>query len=670
MSATEPSIVRKIADLGWRIAACLPGHAYLARAFYRRGNALLEAQRPLDALANYDCALRLRSDYADAHYNCGLALQHMGQAAAAIASYDRALAIKPDDCEALNNRGNALLDLHRPDAALASYDRAIAIKADYADACVNRGNALRDLTRPQDAVASYDRALAIDPGHADALYNRGNALGDVGQLDAAIASYRQAIATIPDSSEARWCLVMAWAAKLAVVPDDIDAAKARAEFMRGLRELEDYFDSRQLDGAHFIGVMTPFSLAYHESNHRDLLIAYGRLCAKLMQRWHDKQPVAYVPIAPDSVVVKVGIVSAFVRDHSVWHAIVKGWIRQFDPAVIEVHVFCLSLHTDGETEIAKSLAASFTYGKHGLGEWVAAIADKRPDILIYPEIGMDPMTAKLASLRLATTQMTTWGHPETSGLPTIDYYISAAALEPPRQRENYSEKLIMLPNLGVYHEQVPVEAGKPDLARMGIRLDVPMFVCAGAPFKYAPRHDYVYVEIARRLGACQFVFFTWQVPALSELLKNRLIAAFAAAHMNYSDYVVFVPWQSKREFYGLMNCADAYLDTLGFSGFNTTLQAIECNLPVAAYDGRFMRGRLASGILRRMGIEDLIARNVEDFVRLVVRLGQDAAFRHRMRERMRETQGLLFDDVSAVHALQVKLVELAGTNRAGTATAV
>lgn len=72
----------------------------------------------------------------------------------------------------------------------------------------------------------------------------------------------------------------------------------------------------------------------------------------------------------------------------------------------------------------------------------------RLDVLIYPEIGMDKLTTKLASMRLAPVQVASWGHPETSGLPTIDHYLSAQGLEPEGVGEHHTERLVLLPQLG------------------------------------------------------------------------------------------------------------------------------------------------------------------------------------------------------------------------------
>ena len=130
--------------------------------------------------------------------------------------------------------------------------------------------------------------------------------------------------------------------------------------------------------------------------------------------------------------------------------------------------------------------------------------------------------------------------------------------------------------------------------------------------------------------------------------------------MTFSDYSVFIPWQSTAEFYGLMKRADIFLDTIGFSGFNTAIQAVECNLPIVTKEGEFMRGRLASGILKRMGMHETIATNNEDYIQLVVRLAQDADFRQQVRQRMLAAQGMLYNDISSVRALEQALFEMAG----------
>src|SRR5476651_2493340 len=78
---------------------------------------------------------------------------------AALENYERALAIRPDIADALNNCGVILHALKRFDAAVASYDRALAVKKDYVEAFYNRGITFQALNRLDEALPSYDRVL-------------------------------------------------------------------------------------------------------------------------------------------------------------------------------------------------------------------------------------------------------------------------------------------------------------------------------------------------------------------------------------------------------------------------------------------------------------------------------------------------------------------------------
>ena len=427
--------------------------------------------------------------------------------------------------------------------------------------------------------------------------------------------------------------------------------------MGELAELNAWFDEDRVAlGYKAVGTSQPFYLAYQEENNRDLLFQYGTLCARLMKHWQDKQ--AFPSPVFTGGAIRVGIVSAHFYGHSVWDAIVKGWFQHLDRERFELHVFHVGSKQDEETGWAKARSASFTQGARDLKLWVKAVLEKQVDVLIYPEIGMDPMTVKLASLRLAPVQIAAWGHPETTGLPDMDYYLSAECLEPADAQNNYTEKLICLPNLGCHYHPEPFQSADPDLASLGIEGSVPFFLCPGTPFKYAPQHDHIFVEIANKLGRCQFVFFTHHQRGLSEKLHRRLEAAFAKADMNFNDYGRFIPWQEQAAFHGLLKRADVFLDTIGFSGFNTAMQAVECSLPIVTREGRFMRGRLTSGILQRMGMRELIAETEDEYVNLAVRLAQDAEYRLNIRQRIENSRSILFDDIAPVRALEDFLVNV------------
>lgn len=654
-------------------------------AHFALGLMLQQLGRLADATVSYRQALAFKPDYAEAHCNLGVVLQALGKLDEAAASYRRAIGLKPDFAAAHCNLGNVLQDRgqledaldcyrqalalqpelaeahcalanvyqkqDRAEEALASYRRALEIRPDYARALANMGNALQEQFRFAEAVASYRRALAIKADMAEAHLGLGHALKEQGEQNAAAASYRLALECRPAYVEARWAL--AFTPLPSVHSADDEPRDFRAAFSRQLEELDNYFGPTLIDeGYKAVGGQQPFYLAYQEDDNRELLSRYGALCHRLMLHWqqaHGYHPRR--PVAPSRI--RIGIVSKHFQDHSVWNALVKGWVQHLDREMFELHLFSLGARHDAETAFAKSLATTFVAGAHSLSYWVEAIIGREVGILVYPEIGMDEMTVKLASLRLAPVQVATWGHPETTGLPTIDYYISADGLEPASAEKHYSERLVRMPHLGCCYHPIPVTPAAPDLAGMGIDEGVPLLLAPGVPYKYAPRHDPVLVEIARRLGQCQLVFFTFdRRRELSHKFQVRLERAFAQAGLDFRDYGVFVPWMDRPSFHGLMRRADVFLDTIGFSGFNTAMQAVECGLPIVAYEGRFMRGRLASGILHRIGLSELVATRTEDYISLVVKLAHDRKYRQRIVKRMAESQNLLFDDLDPIRALE------------------
>jgi predicted O-linked N-acetylglucosamine transferase (SPINDLY family) len=254
-----------------------------------------------------------------------------------------------------------------------------------------------------------------------------------------------------------------------------------------------------------------------------------------------------------------------------------------------------------------------------------------------------------------------WGHPETTGLPTIDYYLSGRDLEPDGAEAHYTEQLIRLPNLGCHYARRADSPATPQIEGLDLQRDRPLLLCPGTTFKYMPQHDWVYAEIARRVGSCRFVFFSQQ-PQWTSLLRERLRAAFRDRGLDVDAHVSFIAWLAKPQFIGLMQQADVFLDTIGFSGFNTAMQAVECGLPIVTRRGRFMRGRLAGAILARMRMAGLIAETDEDYVRLVALLAGDAQYRQRVRQEMQAREQVLFDDLEPIRALERLLVGVCRTS--------
>lgn len=624
-------------------------------AKYQLGNVFAAQKNLVDAKTCFEQVLALHPRHAACLASLGNVSVLLGELGQAEDCYRQALAVDPDMVSALINLGNVLLGTGNFTHARIHYERVIVLQPESFDAHLGLGRACARLNLAAEARIGFEKALQLKPHAVVALHGLGNTLIDLGEHQAALDIYRQAVSVDAENAELQWLFTMAHVPALHPVIGS--ASQARAEFVSALQKLDEWFTgNREKQGYKIVGVLQPFLLAYHEEMNTKIIARYGSLCDRLMRHWPDSERFSSTRRAVAKVrngdKIRVGFVSAHVHDHSVWNALVKGFVRHLDRTKFDVQVYYLGAHVDQETNWAIDKADYFEHGLGSWQHWAERISNQNPDMLIYPEIGMHAATAKLASLRLAPVQAASWGHPETTGLPTMDYYVSAEYIEPPDAQDYYTERLEKLPNLGCLVEEGKTESIRPDFAAMGVEASVPLLLCPGVPFKYLPENDHVLVDIARRLKQCQFIFFTHRLAGLSMRLKERLSAQFAAAGLNADKFIVFVPWQNKAAFHGVMKHCDVFLDTIGFSGFNTALQGLECGLPIVTREGRFMRGRLGSGLLRRIGLSEFAAQSNNDYVDIAENLASDKWLRIATQDRIKANCGKLFGDLEPVRALE------------------
>jgi protein O-GlcNAc transferase len=619
-----------------------------------RGNALKGLNKNQEAINAYQQALSLRPNYAEALSNQGVIVLEEGSPQKALPLFEKAIQANPNLAVAFNNLGNALTQLDLYQDAFQCFERALQINNQYLEACLNFGNCLKRAKQISAAIDCYQHALKINSDDAQTYYLLGEIYYDTGDADLAKTYLAKSLDLNPKNIEAQFALVISQIPK--VYKSKQELQDSRNTFASQLNALEGIAIEREVAGKieNILG-KHPFYLAYQDEDNAHLLSQYGVICveyAKSIQ--HSIAKPAVTVESPQKI--KIGIVSKYFCKHPVWDAITRGWVARLNPDQFEVQLFNTNGVEDAETEYAKTNAANYINCGSSIQRAAQVIAKQNLDALLYPEIGMDTTSKALACLRLAPIQIASWGHPETTGLPTIDFYLSADLLEPENAKSLYSEALVQLPNLGTYVECDQTIAMAPDLDGLGIDPALPILLCAGSPSKYNPKHDLIFVEIAKRLGQCQFIFFDFD-ENLTAILRERLQTAFAHAQLDANQFLRFVPFLKKEEFYGLMQKADLYLDTIGFSGFNTAIQALMCDLPVVTMEGARMRGRLASAILNRIGLSNLICQSTDAYVDLVVELTQNQQSLNTYKDKIAKSKNTLFNDLEPIKALEDFLIQ-------------
>jgi predicted O-linked N-acetylglucosamine transferase (SPINDLY family)/Flp pilus assembly protein TadD len=549
---------------------------------------------------------------------------HAGRLAAANWAFARRLALSPYDVSATVNRGNLLRRLGHRTLGERLLRRALALAGSDSIAAESVGQALWEQGLTRDARRWYGRALACDPANARARLGR-------------------CISNLP-----------------VVYDEEADLETMRRAYDEDLGALErwtaraGYADIASLADA--IGAIQPFFLAYQGRNDKDLQGRYGRLVDRALSVRHPefcRGPMP-APQRPDGR-LRIGLVSGYFRRHSAWKMALSGWIEGLDRKRFALYGYHTGQATDDVTRRAASLLDGFFIEDRRRAAIAERIVADRLDAVLYPEIGMDPVTAWLAALRLAPVQMMSWGHPVTSGYPTIDYFLSSDLMEPPCADDHYVERLERLPGLGCLYRRPDVVAGDISRAHLGLAPDDVVYLCAQSLFKYLPQHDWIFEHIASAVPRARFVFYAGTMPAVATRFRDRLARRLAAAGHDPQRRLIFLPVLTEAGFLGVGRLGDVLLDSIGWSGFNTTIEIVIAGVPVIALAGRTLRGRHTSAVLTRIGCADLIADDEHDYVRRAILLGLDRDAGRAEGKRIAAASSLLFDDPAPIRALETVL---------------
>jgi protein O-GlcNAc transferase len=649
------------------------GQAETARACWRRAQRLARASGEMlmaigqvqasagfmeDAATSFRQAAKFDSHRLPALNNLGSALAWLGRFDEAAASYRAALALDPRYVEAILNLASACSAGGDHEAALATYREALALDPNLSAAQRGLGDAWAALGRLEEAVAAYREALRLQPDLAEAASNLGTALGNLGRRDEACAAYEAALRHRPNLLAAQVNLAVA---RLPLVyRDEAEIEAARAAYGLALDGLGKAPLPVALD-VEATGGVPPFYLTYQGRDDRDLQMRYGAHVTRVMQALHPRWAVAPLVERPGPKdQIRVGILSAYFYRHSNWKIPIKGWLAGLDRDRFEVYGYHLGGREDQETETARALCRRFISGPRRLAEWVETIRADRLHVLLVPGIGMDPLTTRLAALKLAPVQATSWGHPETSGLPSIDHFLSSALMEPPGADAHYTERLIRLPNLSIAYATLPVEPAPVTRAALGIPVEATFYWCCQSLYKYLPRYDSVFPAIAAADPAACFAFIAYPGDvAVTEIFRQRLTAVFAARGLDANHFCRFLPRLDAAGFAGVTRLADVFLDSIGWSGCNSTFEALDQGVPVVTLPGELMRGRHSAAILTMLGLPGLIAGSVADYVALAAALGTNKERRAALSETIKRDRIRLYNDRACLDGLQHYLEDAA-----------
>jgi CRISPR-associated protein Csy1 len=634
-----------------RFASVVAARPEWAGGHVELGRVHMDQARPADALKDFQAAVNADPGHVRAWNNLGIALQALDRIDEALRAFNYTLTLDPR--YPLAHFNLARIHNQRGDAKRALEHAQAAVQSDpgHVDAWLLLGDMHRRKRETASALAAFAAAVRAAPDHVAARITRAELVAEAGGYEEARAEFRRIAQRAPTDFKA------ALSANLLLpqVYTSLDHLEtARREYAEGLERMHEaaprfVFPRSEvaLDEARW----TNFYLAYQGKNDRALQSRYGELHRRVLE---PAVPELFAPrpkrAGGDRI--RVGFLSHFFFNCTAGRYF-SAWITHLDRSRFESFVYYTNEWVADDTRTIAAAAHAF---RHLPGRSLHAIAQQVVrddlDILVYPELGMHPETFTLAGLRLAPVQCAGWGHPNTTGLGEIDWFISCADMEPPGAQEHYSERLALLPGLGTRYAMPGADVAG-SRADFGIPDDRTAYLVPQSLFKIHPDNDDLIARVLERDEKGIAVMFASHHDHLTQAFATRLGASLEKRRIDIHERVFFLaPFMPHPRYLRLNALCDVMLDTLHWSGGNTSLDALVSGLPVVTLPGGLMRGRQSQAMLRALGAGELVTPDTEGYVETAVALGRDAGRRRALSQAIVANRGALFEREEPVRALE------------------
>jgi predicted O-linked N-acetylglucosamine transferase (SPINDLY family) len=648
------------------------GLALITRAIARQPNnaapynnlakALIDLDRKDEALAAFGNALALKPDFLDAHTNRANLLRDLGRHDEALAGYDAAIALKPASADLKSCRAGMLLKMGRFDEALAA---AEALGSHTPAGHFYRGNALRTLNRDDEALEAYRQVLTLDPDHADARFNIGNIHWDRREFPDALAFYDQAISLrgdLPTYYNNRGVLLSILGRQADALADydravELDPAFAnahnnRGNILKGMRrtaEASAAFErvlqlAPEYDFAFGSWISTRMKLndwrglAYNLDQLRRGLTSRRRVSPPfatlgltddpLLQRavaeiwadrYHNKPDARIVTRPPEHDRIRIGYFSADLHNHATAQLMAELFERH-DRARFEIIAFSFGPKS-ADPMRARLLKAFDQFHEVGdLTEERIAAKSRTLEIDIAVDLKGYTQDSK-AGIFLhgaAPVQVAYIGYPGTMGVDFMDYVIADETVIPPANVDDWSEKVVWMPHCYQVNDgHRPISPKRFTRTQFGLPQDGFVFACFNNNYKILPE---TFDSWCRILAATpNSVLWLFQ----DNPMAGKALRLEIAARGIDPARLLFAERAQPAEHLARHRLADLFLDSLPYNAHTTASDALWAGLPVLTLQGRSFAGRVASSLLKAVGLPELITTNREAYEAEAIALAGD-----------------------------------------------
>jgi protein O-GlcNAc transferase len=550
--------------------------------------------------------------------NFGNALKDQGRLDEAISCYQKALQLRPDYFAAYNDMGNAFRDQGKLSEAISCFQMAVQLRPNYFGAYTNMGNAFQDQGKLSEAISCFQKAVKIKPDYPEAYNNMGNAFQDQGKPSEAISCFQKALQLKPDFAEPFVQLVRGL------------QLTCEWEKLRGLRARLDELTRKALDNGAKPAESPFFNLTRHADPSGNSEVA--RSWSSDIARHVANLNIDFLFNGRSSGKTKITVayLSNDFYNHATAHLMLSLFgLHNRD----EFEILCYSYGKDDGSYYRKRIQQDCDQFVDlcNLTQVDAAkrIYEERTDILVDLKGYTQGSRLAICALRPAPIQVTYLGFPGTTGADFFDYIITDRIVTPEGHAPYYSENFVYLPHCYQVNDHTQSLSDKDfKKADFGLPAASFLFSSFNQPYKIDPVMFDVWMKILHQVSEA-VLWLQYGNETAERNLKRE-----AEARGIKAERLVFVDKLPKDEHLARLRLADLALDTRIVNGHTTTSDALWTGVPVITLKGSHFASRVSASILTAVGLPELVARSLEEYQALAVRLARNQGELKALRQKL------------------------------------
>jgi predicted O-linked N-acetylglucosamine transferase (SPINDLY family) len=502
-------------------------------------------------------------------------------------------------------------------AAKMVFELIVAADADHADALFFLGVTCHQLGQSAQGIDFMRRAIVLQPNNRLYHFNFGIINAEMGDTDAAIEAYERSIQIQPTAEACNNC------AGLLLNEGRLDEA---SELFRRGGELSPDDVNQQ---SNFL-----YTLSYKpHPNVREIFNWHKQFGQRHERTIAPMPPRARMDGARADQRLRIGYVSPDFRQHAVAHFI-EPVLAAHDSKRFEIFCYYNYPAADTVTGRFEKLAHHWRVISNRSDEDVANMIRADGIDILVDLAGHTPLNRLRVFARKPAPVQASWiGYSSTTGLTRMDYRITDTISDPIGVTDDlYTEKLVRLPD--TYSCFQPL-ANSPDVAELpATQSGHVTFGSFNNFIKMTPEVLQTWARILQR------------VPTSILLLKYRsfeaekilaLVLAAFAKHGVQPARIHFLGSDDYHTHLRAYHQVDIALDTFPHNGDTTTCDALWMGVPVVVNTGVNHVGLMGASRLRSVGLEDLVARDNDNYVDIATALANDVPRLEKLRATLRET---------------------------------